>query len=259
MSTKAMQRSFFLVLLALLCLSNVVVQAQVTSSQPTGSVTGTAPPASSGTATNSASGTGTASGTATGTASGTASGTAATPLPTRTPRDPVASLTMLNPKANFLNPPLFQIGVDIQFSWDYDKYLLLPPTNLTIEAFMTNNPTNIITIGAGLPGNIKNYTWVGSSQINATHPIQTGIYTLRIFDGAVGRSGSLPEGGYLITFAGLKFGLYITSPYLPGDQANPRVCATCDFAKVTNDALATLLPFVTMLLATAISTLMVLA
>ncbi|KAF9346992.1 hypothetical protein BGX26_001477 [Mortierella sp. AD094] len=165
---------------------------------------------------------------------------------------------MLNPKVNAQNPPLFQIGYDIQFSWSYDKYLLLPPTNITIEAFMTSSPNVIVTIGAGLPGSTTNYTWPGASQINASNPILTAMYTLRIFDGAVGRLGSLPEGGYLATYQGLKFGLYAHSPYVPGSQMSPPICATCEFSQVTNAALATVLPYASVFLATVVSTLMVL-
>ncbi|KAI7816038.1 hypothetical protein BC939DRAFT_66579 [Gamsiella multidivaricata] len=165
---------------------------------------------------------------------------------------------MLNPKANLQNPPLFPIGVDIDFAWDYDKYLKLQPTNLTIEAFMTNSPTTIITLGAALPGNLKNYTWTAANQKNITHPIQTAMYTLRIFDGAVGRSGSLPQGGYLITYSGLKFGLYAPNTYTPGSQMNPPICATCEFSGVTNNALRTMLPGLAVLLATVASTFAVL-
>jgi len=126
---------------------------------------------------------------------------------------------MDEPKANSVNPPLFPIGVDISFSWHYDAYLKLPPTNLTIEAYMADN--TIVTIGQGLPGNLLNYTWTAQQQkSNITNPLLTALYTLRIFDGAVGRFGRLPVGGYLSTFAGLKFGLYIPELYTPGNQMN---------------------------------------
>ncbi|KAI1304867.1 hypothetical protein EDD11_005040 [Mortierella claussenii] len=161
---------------------------------------------------------------------------------------------MLIPKANTQNPPLFPIGVDIPFSWDYDKYLLVMPTNLTIEAFPADSPNSIVTIGSGLPGNLKNYTWTAASQKNITNPIRTALYTLRIFDGAVGRFGSLPSaGGYLATYQGLKFGLYIPSPYTSGNQLNPPVCATCEFSKITNGAVHSLVPAVFIVLVVVIS------
>lgn len=125
---------------------------------------------------------------------------------------------MDEPKANSVNPPLFAIGVDIKFSWHYDAYLKLPPTNLTIEAYMADN--TIVSIGQGLPGNLLNYTWTAEQQKNITNPLRTALYTLRIFDGAVGRFGRLPDGGYLSTFVGLKFGLYIPENYTPGNQMN---------------------------------------
>ncbi|KAF8973429.1 hypothetical protein BGZ46_009908, partial [Entomortierella lignicola] len=222
--TRALQSSFLLALLGFLCLSNVVVQGQGTTATGTAQTTSNSV---AGTATNPATGTATgtaATGTATGTGVVNATGTApATPTRTPTSQDPVAYLTMLNPKANSVNPPLFQIGTDIQFSWSIDNNLITPPVNLTIEAYMTNSPTSIITIGAGLPGSTRNYTWPGASQGNITNPIQTAIYTLRIFDGAIGRTGAPPAsgvGGYLSTYSGLKFGLYVSSSYIPGSQSN---------------------------------------
>ncbi|ORZ13401.1 hypothetical protein BCR41DRAFT_355659 [Lobosporangium transversale] len=219
-----LQRTTVFALLALLCLSNVFVQGQGSSpAPPSNTATGPAPTGTGGPpATNTA--TGTASGAPIGTATGTATGPAPSALPSRTPSDPVSSLTMIQPKANMANPPLFPIGItDIQFAWDYDKFLLLPPANLTLEAFTSENPTNIVTIGAAIPGNLKNYTWTAINQKNLTNPIRTGMYTLRIFDGAVGRNGVLPQGGYLSTFAGLRFGLYIPSPYTPGRDMNRKL------------------------------------
>ncbi|KAF9995597.1 hypothetical protein BGZ79_010709 [Entomortierella chlamydospora] len=259
-----MQRTFILVLLGLLCLSNVLVQGQGATQSATTTAAATSSGSASGSTTTSGSAAATGTATATRTASGsqnataTGTGTAPTSSVTRTPSDPLSSLTMLNPKANVQDPPLFQIGTDIQFAWSYDKYLLLQPTNITIEAFMTNSPTVIITIGAALPGSTTNYTWPAASQLNASNPISTAMYTLRIFDGAVGRYGSLPDGGYLATYSGLKFGLYAASAYTPGSQMNPPICATCQFSPVTNAALAMVLPYASVLLATVVSTLVVL-
>ena len=189
-----------------------------TNTTPSGSTTtGGASTATGGT---SGTQTGTPTGTASVPATGSATGSvpAATPTQSRSPMDPRASLTMLQPKVNIKDPPLFPLGVDIQFSWDYDQYLKLQPANLTIEAYLPDN--SIITIADAIAGNLKNYTWPAAKQLNQTNPISTAIYTLRIFDGNVGRFGVLPEGGYLSTFVGLKFGLYRPSAYIPGSQMN---------------------------------------
>ncbi|KAK3832164.1 MAG: hypothetical protein JOS17DRAFT_115403 [Linnemannia elongata] len=216
-TTKALTRALLMALLGLVCLSNVFVQGQVTSTTATGGAstsTGGTPGTQTGTPT------GTLTGTATISVTGTATGSvpAATPTQSRSPMDPLASLTMLQPKVNIKNPPLFPLGVDIQFSWDYNQYLKLQPANLTIEAYLPDN--SIITIADAIPGNLKNYTWPAAKQLNQTNLISTNIYTLRIFDGNVGRFGVLPEGGYLATFVGLKFGLYRPSAYIPGSQMN---------------------------------------
>jgi hypothetical protein len=137
--------------------------------------------------------------------------------------DPLASLTMLEPKANVKNPPLFPLGVDLSFSWDYNQYLKLQPTNLTIQAVLISNPQTVITIANAIPGNLKNYTWPAQAQLNQTNPIITAWYTLRIYDGGVGLYGVLPQGGYLTTFSGLTLGLYKKSDYIPGAEMNRKL------------------------------------
>ncbi|KAF9539808.1 hypothetical protein EC957_004936 [Mortierella hygrophila] len=245
-TTKALTRALLMALLGLLCLSNVFAQSQ-------GSTTGGASTATTGTP-------GTQTGTLTGTASLPATGTAsvttpaATPTQSRSPMDPLASLTMLQPKVNLKNPPLFPLGVDIQFSWDYDQYLKLQPANLTIEAYLPDN--SIITIADAIAGNLKNYTWPAAKQLNQTNPISTAIYTLRIFDGNVGRFGVLPQGGYLSTFVGLKFGLYRPSAYIPGSQMDPPVSGTAQFAPVPNSALKAIVPMATLAIVFMVSVLL---
>ncbi|KAG0061002.1 hypothetical protein BGZ89_011813 [Linnemannia elongata] len=254
-TTKALTRALLMALLGLLCLSNVFVQGQgTTNPSPSGTpTTGGASTATNGTP-------GTLTGTPTGTASvpvtGTATGSvpAATPTQSRSPQDPLSSLTMLQPKVNIKDPPLFPLGVDIQFSWNYDQYLKLQPANLTIEAYLPDN--SIITIGDAIAGNLKNFTWPAAKQLNQTHPISTGIYTLRIFDGNVGRFGVLPQGGYLSTFVGLKFGLYRPSTYIPGSQMNPPISGTAQFAPVTNSALRAIVPVATLAIVFMVSVLL---
>lgn len=130
---------------------------------------------------------------------------------------------MVQPKANVKNPPLFPLGVDLSFSWTYDQYLKLQPTNLTIQAIPSKDPKNVLTIANAIPGNLKNYTWPAAQQLNQTNPISTDWYTLRIFDGGVGLYGVLPQGGYLTTYSGLTFGLYRPSTYIPGAQMNRKL------------------------------------
>ncbi|KAG0198474.1 hypothetical protein BGX28_008068 [Mortierella sp. GBA30] len=229
---RALGRALLIAFLGFLCLSNVYVQGQAT--------TGTSGSTTSGviTSTSTAGGTGTP-GTGTATASGTPA-SPTSPLPSRSPSDPLGHLTMLQPKPNVKNPPLFPLGTDLVFAWQYDQYLILPPSNITIEAYIGNT---IITIGNALPGNTKNYTWPAASQLNATNPIKDGIYTIRVFDGQVGRWQRLPEGGYLETYDGLlKIGLYSPRPYTPGKDNDPPVCATCEFSKVTNSVMKNVVP-----------------
>ncbi|KAG0376865.1 hypothetical protein BGX24_007079 [Mortierella sp. AD032] len=249
-TTKAfLTRAMLMALLGLLCLSNVFVQGQVvppsgpaTPPPATGPTTGPATGPATGTPTGPA--TGPATGTPSGQQPGTATGNPVAPVPSRSPTDPPSLLSMISPKVNNKDPPLFQIGVDLSFSWDYDKYLLLPPANLTIEAYSSDN--TIVTIANAIAGSSKNFTWTAASQKNVTHPIKTNMYTLRIFDGNVGRAGWLPQGGYLATYTSLKFGLYIPGDYIPGHLMNPSVCARCDFSPITNSAMKAMVPMATL-------------
>ncbi|KAF9302716.1 hypothetical protein BGZ74_004929 [Mortierella antarctica] len=227
-------RTLALALIGLLCLSTTLVHAQDTTVNP-GSSSGVTPTPN----TPSGTPTGTATGTATGTLTGTGIATPTPSLPPRTPADPVGGVIMDKPLPNNERyPPLFAIGTDIEFAWHYTEYLKLPPTNITIEAYMTNTPATIVPIGTALPGNTKNFTWTAAMQKNLTTPIATANYTLRIFDGAIGRAPVGQNlGGYLMPYAGLKFGLYIPGTYTPGNQQNPPVCATCEFSKITNGAM----------------------
>ncbi|KAF9312720.1 hypothetical protein BG003_006000 [Podila horticola] len=241
-------RTLAFALVGLLCLSSALVNAQVTSPGTSSGVTST-PNTSSGTPT------GTATGTATGTLTGTGSATPTPSLPPRTQSDPPGGVIMDKPLPdNERYPPLFTIGTNIDFAWHYTEYLKLPPTNITIEAYMTNTPTTIVPIGTALPGNTKNFTWTADMQKNLTSPLTTANYTLRIFDGAIGRIPvAQPLGGYLFTYTGLKFGLYIPGKPIPGNQLNPPVCATCEFAKITNGAMVALPALSTLVLSVVVA------
>lgn len=178
-----------------------------------------APPAGTGTPTATGPVQGTATGTVVGTATGTAIITAPIPTVTRSPSDPLVNLRLIEPKAqNKDNPPIYPIGQDISFSWDYDRVPLLPPTNLTMNIYPVGFPKKIYTIAAALPGSTTNYTWLGTSQRNSTNGLDDAIYNLMIYDGAVGPNGYLAGGGgYLVTYTGFKFGLYNIN-YQPGNR-----------------------------------------
>ncbi|KAF9573613.1 hypothetical protein EC968_008248 [Mortierella alpina] len=242
---RALERAFILAFLGFLCLSNVYVQGQASTPSASGGTTpsGTQPSGSTGNPSPS------------GSPSGSATPPGPTgPLPSTKPSDPPAHLTMLEPKANAKNPPLFPLGLqDIVFVWNITdiQNLIMKPTNLTLEAYSADN--TIVTIASDLPGNTMKYTWPAANQINVTHPIRAAIYTIRIFDAQVGRYGRL-AGGYLETYIGLTIGLYPRGHYTPGKDQFPPLCATCDFSKVTNGVTKNLLPGLFMGLITLIST-----
>ncbi|KAF9098205.1 hypothetical protein BGX23_006809 [Mortierella sp. AD031] len=75
------------------------------------------------------------------------------------PRRPVSRLSMIQPKQNTANPPLFSVGSNIVFEWAFDNTtLVFPPANLTIEVCLTSNPKMVWPI-ANISGVATSASW----------------------------------------------------------------------------------------------------
>ncbi|KAF9364880.1 hypothetical protein BGX34_000107 [Mortierella sp. NVP85] len=208
-AARLLQRSFLLAFLGLLCLSNIVVQGQDLTTNTPGP---TSAPAGPGATTNVPPGSA---------PPGSATPTVSAPLPTLSlsPNDPVSRLSLIKPKVNPENPPLFMIGgVDIQFEWEFDKNLKLQPTNLTIEAYEEANRLNIVSIGVA-PGTATSFVWTAANHQNSTRSLREAMYRLQIYDGQLGRDGApAGVGGYLQKNIDLRFGMYNSRKDQPVDR-----------------------------------------
>ncbi|GJJ73944.1 hypothetical protein EMPS_06302 [Entomortierella parvispora] len=143
------------------------------------------------------------------------------------PRRPVSRLSMIQPKQNAANPPLFPVGSNIVFEWAFDNTtLIFVPANLTVEVSLTSNPKMIWPV-ANVSGTATSVVWNTATTVNPS--LFMGFYTLSIYDTKLGKQG-VATSGHLMPYSDLQFGLYIPEPYIPRTGA---FCQTCSGATDT--------------------------
>ncbi|KAF9182950.1 hypothetical protein BGZ50_004612 [Haplosporangium sp. Z 11] len=122
------------------------------------------------------------------------------------PRLPVSRLSMVQPKQNVANPPLFAVGSFITFEWVFDNTtLVFPPTSLTVEVRLNADPKMVWTV-ANVSGTATSVVWNTGAM---TSPVLfMGFYTLSIYDPKIGKLG-IATSGHLMPYSDLQFGLYI--------------------------------------------------
>ncbi|KAG0325059.1 hypothetical protein BGZ99_001097 [Dissophora globulifera] len=92
------------------------------------------------------------------------------------PRRPVSRLSMIQPKQNTANPPLFAVGSNIVFEWVFDNTtLIFPPANLTVEVNLTGNIKVVWPI-ANVSGTATSVVWNTATASNPN--LFMGFYTL---------------------------------------------------------------------------------
>ncbi|KAK3830193.1 MAG: hypothetical protein JOS17DRAFT_803439 [Linnemannia elongata] len=136
------------------------------------------------------------------------------------PRRPVSRLSMVQPKQNSINPPLFPVGSNIVFEWVFDNTtLVFPPANLTVEVALTSNPKMVWPV-ANISGTATSTSWSTGA---VASPLFMGFYTLSIYDTKLGKQG-VATSGHLMPYSDLQFGMYIPEPYVPRTGA---YCNNC--------------------------------
>ncbi|KAH7042445.1 hypothetical protein BKA57DRAFT_508690 [Linnemannia elongata] len=136
------------------------------------------------------------------------------------PRRPVSRLSMIQPKQNAINPPLFPVGSNIVFEWVFDNTtLVFPPANLTIEVALTANPKMVWPV-ANVSGTATSTSWSTGA---AMPSLFMGFYTLSVYDTKLGKQG-VATSGHLMPYSDLQFGMYIPEPYVPRTGA---YCNNC--------------------------------
>ncbi|KAF9578328.1 hypothetical protein BGW38_005929, partial [Lunasporangiospora selenospora] len=92
------------------------------------------------------------------------------------PRRPVSRISMIQPKQNAANPPLFPVGSNIVFEWAFDNNtLVFPPTNLSIEVSLSANPKMVWPI-ANVSGSATSIVWNTGTARDPS--LFMGFYTL---------------------------------------------------------------------------------
>ncbi|KAG0051801.1 hypothetical protein BGZ83_003277 [Gryganskiella cystojenkinii] len=122
------------------------------------------------------------------------------------PRRPVSRLSMIQPKQNTANPPLFPVGANIVFEWAFDNTtLVFIPANLTVEVSLTSNPKMIWPV-ANVSGTTTSVVWNTATNVNPS--LFMGFYTLSVYESKIGKQG-VATSGHLMPYSDLQFGLYI--------------------------------------------------
>ncbi|KAF9138415.1 hypothetical protein BGX30_009199 [Mortierella sp. GBA39] len=130
------------------------------------------------------------------------------------PRLPVSRLSMVQPKQNSINPPLFPVGSNIVFEWVFDNTtLVFPPANLTIEVALTSNPKMVWPV-ANVSGTATSTSWRTDAVVPS---LFMGFYTLSVYDTKLGKQG-VATSGHLMPYSDLQFGMYI--PYIRLAESN---------------------------------------
>ncbi|KAF9383415.1 hypothetical protein CPB97_006478 [Podila verticillata] len=120
------------------------------------------------------------------------------------PRRPVSRLSMVQPKQNTVNPPLFPVGSNIVFEWLFDNAtLVFPPANLTVEISLTSNPKMIWPV-ANVSGTATSVVWNTATVTNPS--LFMGYYTLSVYDTKIGKQG-VATSGHLMPYSDLQFGM----------------------------------------------------
>ncbi|CAO3570240.1 unnamed protein product, partial [Mortierella alpina] len=153
------------------------------------------------------------------------SGTVIGPSSVIDPRRPVSRLSMIQPKQNAANPPLFPVGCNIPLEWTFDNAtLVFPPGNLSVEVSLTSNPKMIWPI-ANISGTATSVIW--NTATVAGPPLIMSFYTLSIYDTKIGKQG-VATSGHLMPYSDLQFGIYIPEPYVPrGEATATSLSPTC--------------------------------
>ncbi|UNI13544.1 hypothetical protein JDV02_000279 [Purpureocillium takamizusanense] len=174
----------------------------------------TAEPTQSG---ETASETGTQTGKKTGKGTGKATGTKTSKGDTHetfAPDSPPGGVSMLTPAPNLQPTPLYKIGDDVTWSWNYTS---LQGTPTAIDVLVScSAASNTWTLTSNMTFETSvNYVWGTKKQAeSAQNPLLTEMYTLIVKDSET-QITSAPEPGYLGTWQQFRFGLYSAQPYVP--------------------------------------------
>lgn len=121
---------------------------------------------------------------------------------------------MLTPTALPGSTPLYKIGNEIEWGWNYTS-LRGTPTAIDVIASCSKASTTWVLASNMTFATSANFTWDTSKEADDNdNPLLTELYTLIVKDSDAEMSDT-PEAGYLGVYSGFTFGLYAPQPYTP--------------------------------------------
>jgi hypothetical protein len=139
---------------------------------------------------------------------------------------PAGGVEMLTPTQIAGSTPLYKIGNEIEWAWNYTSLLGTPTAVDVLVSCATASETWTLSSNMSFATSV-NFTWDTTKQRDDTEqPLLTELYTLIVKDSDAEISDS-PEAGYLGAYSGFTFGLYAPQPYTP--MADWK-CIACDSA-----------------------------
>ncbi|KAJ6447037.1 chitinase [Purpureocillium lavendulum] len=187
--------------------------ASKTDGPSTGGDLNTAEPTQSG---DTASETGTETGKKTGKATGTKT-TKSSKHSTFPPDSPPGGVSMITPNPMLQATPLYKIGDDITWSWNYTSLLGTPTAIDVVASCSVASNTWVVASNMSFETSV-NFVWRTKKDAESVeNPLLTEWYTLRVQDSSL-PSDAAPEPGYLGVWSSFKFGLYTPQPYQPYNE-----------------------------------------
>ena len=131
--------------------------------------------------------------------------------------DPVGGVSMQVPSTMITPTPLYMIGDNVTFSWNYTSLMAKPTAIDVLLSCSVNQATWTLTANMTFETNVD-YVWNSRNTNNdPDSPLLTDMYTMIIKDTNVEVTDT-PEPGYLGSWTQLQFGMYANQKYLPYNE-----------------------------------------
>lgn len=128
--------------------------------------------------------------------------------------DATGGVSLQAPQTTLQATPLYKIGDDITFGWNYTSLQGTPTAIDVLVSCSSASATWTLTQNMTFETKVS-YVWDTNSDGGvATQPLRVDLFTLIIKDSDASISDTA-DPGYLGTYSGLKFGLYTGQPYTP--------------------------------------------
>ncbi|KAK7398489.1 hypothetical protein QQX98_012120 [Neonectria punicea] len=128
--------------------------------------------------------------------------------------DPAGGVTIMTPITTAQATPLFKIGDNVNFVWNYTSLQGTPTAIDVLISCSSASETWTLTSNMTFE-TLVDFVWDSSVQAtDVDAPLPVELYTLIIKDSDATITDTA-EPGYLGVFSGLKFGMYTGKPYTP--------------------------------------------